>query len=338
MKASLNEIAGLVSSQATQIVKVGERFSKERYFIDYARRWADPSIAASSGCLISKLVSMTGSEIEGSLVIDCGCKYGEVALVLLGLGARKVIGIDIVEEYVEGGKLWSRELGLENKIQFVLSPSEDEFLPKNKADFVLLVEVISHVNLDAIDDFLVRIREMLKPGGWLLLSDGNNSDNPRVMAKLRTLWNLFENGPTGAHFDGHTIHQPLRDQRYYMVKDWAPHLEEREAREIAGRTCYLWGEDIKGAVQRYVASGEMPDHVFQPNRCPVHPDSGAMVEYPYSAFKFAARLDNLGFRAQPLFITDKDNKIGASMDLLGRLAPCLARYIWNGFRIVAQRL
>ena len=51
MKASVHEIAGLVSSQAAEIVKVGERFSKEKYFIDYARRWADPSTVRLGSCM-----------------------------------------------------------------------------------------------------------------------------------------------------------------------------------------------------------------------------------------------------------------------------------------------
>ena len=59
-------------------------------------------------------------------------------------------------------------------------------------DLVLSVEAISHYR--DVGAFIGEAARVLRTGGTLLLSDGNNGRNPRIRRATHALWEEFETG------------------------------------------------------------------------------------------------------------------------------------------------
>lgn len=102
---------------------------------------------------------------RGGALLDVGCNAGELtARVARRLGATRVVGIELLEEYAEA----ARRRGIEAIVGDVDSglPFGDE-----EFDVVHSNQVIEHVR--RTDRFLCEIRRVLAPGGLACLSTNN---------------------------------------------------------------------------------------------------------------------------------------------------------------------
>lgn len=95
----------------------------EQYYLD-----------AETAALILYIAAYIFDDIIGKIVYDLGCGSGILAIGAAILGAKKVYGVDLDKESIETAKLNAKMLGVDDKIEWILS-NVDEV--KGKADTVL---------------------------------------------------------------------------------------------------------------------------------------------------------------------------------------------------------
>jgi SAM-dependent methyltransferase len=96
-------------------------------------------------------------------VIDFGCGEGDEALDLARNGARKVIGIDIQERFLERARVVAAKAGLSSVCEFVRATDE-------KAGIIVSIDAFEH-----FDDPAAILRTMdglLSPGGEIIVCFG----------------------------------------------------------------------------------------------------------------------------------------------------------------------
>ena len=99
---------------------------------------------------------------KGKNVLDVGCGAGGKSMYYVHLGAKKVVGIDIVERYAEESKKLSEELGIEG-FEFYLRDAKDTGFDDNTFDTVIMNDAMEHVaEPEAV---LKELKRILKPGG-----------------------------------------------------------------------------------------------------------------------------------------------------------------------------
>lgn len=97
-------------------------------------------------------------EIAGRLVIDFGCGTGDTAIEIAQHGARKVIGIDIQEKWLNIARERAERLGLTERCKF--SKSADE-----PADLIVALDSFEH--FDDPGEVLRQMSDLLKPTGYI---------------------------------------------------------------------------------------------------------------------------------------------------------------------------
>jgi 2-polyprenyl-3-methyl-5-hydroxy-6-metoxy-1,4-benzoquinol methylase len=124
----------------------------------------------------SKLETLLGKDllpsIKDKIVIDFGCGYGFQTIELAQAGARRVIGLEINPDCLTAAAENARRAGVADKCQF--SEFADE-----KADAVVSLDCFEHYEDPSA--ILACIRDLLKPGGALLVSWGPPWYHPRGM-------------------------------------------------------------------------------------------------------------------------------------------------------------
>ncbi len=101
--------------------------------------------------------------IQGKVVIDFGCGEGDEALDLARNGARKVIGIDIQEHFLERARINAARAGLSSMCEFTTRTEE-------KAPIIVSIDAFEHFDDPAA---ILRIMDgLLAPGGEIIASFG----------------------------------------------------------------------------------------------------------------------------------------------------------------------
>jgi ubiquinone/menaquinone biosynthesis C-methylase UbiE len=281
------------------------------------------------------LCALAAFDPTDKVVLDAGCGFGALAFILRFMGAREVQGVDITESRLTTFQKMIRDFGVEG-VHAHLLPVDATPFPDRYFDMVLSNEAISHY-ID-LDGFLREAARLLKPGGVLLIADGNNGANPKVVQLNYRLWERFENGPPGS-VDGHHVYHPYVETRAEIIRQACPELSPEEVRELARRTSYFLKDQIIQAVERYRATGEMPNSTFQLNRCPVEPTTGETMENHYHPIELARHIESFGFRARAYayFGGAGGNPLVRLVNWFGqRLTPLTVRWA-RAYRIVAWR-
>jgi 2-polyprenyl-3-methyl-5-hydroxy-6-metoxy-1,4-benzoquinol methylase len=121
-----------------------------------------------------KLAEFSGRRLTAGRMLDVGCGSGTSVRAAVDLGWNAT-GIDIDPELVELGR---RQLEVDLRCCSIMEIEE----PDDSFDFVRLRDVIEHLpNPFAA---LLRLRELLRPGGMLLIATPNESS---LAAQLRRL-------------------------------------------------------------------------------------------------------------------------------------------------------
>lgn len=102
-------------------------------------------------------------KIHGKTVLDFGCGFGVQSVEVAKLGAGKVIGIDILENRLNGATELAEAQGVGNICQFTKSTDQ-------KADFILSKDSFEH--FDDPLKILILMDQLLKPEGRVLASFG----------------------------------------------------------------------------------------------------------------------------------------------------------------------
>jgi len=144
------------------------------------------------------LASQYITRTTGSACMDFGCGSG-VLLPLLDLQFEKVYAVDIMPDLAfDFVRLWTdtaqREL---THIQFS-SSLENAGIPANSLDLLLALDSLEHV--DNLEETLVQMEQLLKPGGLLLISGPTENMFYRLGRRI-------------VGFSGHYHHRSVYDIR-----------------------------------------------------------------------------------------------------------------------------
>lgn len=103
------------------------------------------------------------ARVAGKVVIDFGCGEGAEAVEMAGMGARRVIGIDIREDVLQKARHRARDAGVQNTCFFASSTKE-------RADLVVSIDAFEHFADPAA--VLRTMNALLRPAGEILVSFG----------------------------------------------------------------------------------------------------------------------------------------------------------------------
>jgi len=247
-----------------------------------------------------ELLRAVGISIQDKIVVDFGCKYGHLLPLLILLGARKAIGIDVEPEYIELGKTFF-EKAFPERIQIL--PCECGLIPlqSETVDFVFMSEVISHINPGHLDIVLQEISRVLATGGTVFISDGNNIANRRCRRKLIEFWAKWENGPDGVKTDRDTVSKCYLTRRKEIITNRYPLLSKEMVKLLAMNTSGLWGELFLRVVDEFVSSGTLIPRTYRRGICPVNPsNTGVVIERGFYPLQVDMALRNYGIEAHQI--------------------------------------
>jgi SAM-dependent methyltransferase len=101
--------------------------------------------------------------VEGKEVVDLGCGYGGRSVRYKELGAKSVIGIEVLPEMVEDGKAFAARK--HQSLSFLLAAGESLPLPERSVDTICCYDVPEHV--ESVESCLREAYRVLRTGGSL---------------------------------------------------------------------------------------------------------------------------------------------------------------------------
>jgi SAM-dependent methyltransferase len=120
-------------------------------------RWLDYSNERTQAQTLALALEAAGP-LDGREVLDVGCGHGQLSLAARGLGARRVVGVDVAASCVE------RNARLHPDIQWIAA-SVLSMEPGGPFDVVFAIEVLQYAPLA---EALRGLWGLLRPGGRLV--------------------------------------------------------------------------------------------------------------------------------------------------------------------------
>ena len=237
-----------------------------------------------------------GMDFAGARVLDAGCGSSLICTVMGLVGATEVQGIDVWDAGIAFAEGYLRDI-CNGELPVRISKQDAAALrfPDSYFDVVICREAISHFQ-DPYG-FLAEASRVLKPGGKLFISDGNNGANPRIRRKTYAIWEHIEIGPTGP-FHGHMIDETMQQKRRRLLADRFADLSASELDALAVHTFGMSASQTLQAAETYRATGEMPDSLYQFGKCPTEPETGMLLEALFHPYELAGDLRKYGFEAR----------------------------------------
>ena len=154
---------------------------------------------------------------KNASVLDLGCGFGMMATLFGLYGAKEVVGYDLNKEKIDLFKqlLLYIDPEIKNVKPFLGDSSKIEY-PNRYFDVVVTNETLSHVR--EMEHTIEEIYRILKPGGRLLVRDGNNSLFLWGRVRRRMFWRRIEQGPVDpSAFRSTDIPLPFIEVRRKMI-------------------------------------------------------------------------------------------------------------------------
>ena len=266
-------------------------------------------------------LDLAGFDPKGRVVVDAGSGFGVTLLGFARLGARCAIGIEAFRPMARTSRRLMCRWAADLPALVVRGSVHETPLPASSVDFVYCNEALSHVRRP--DLFLADAARILKPGGRLMICDGNNALNRRTVRRVHEIWRRFEEGPPGEDVHGHRIDRPYRDRRRELIARRFPDSAAEVQERLAWGTFGLSGEAIVTAASVLIESGKLPDRPPVVDRSPVDPEKGDYIENLIDARKLAGSLRELGFqvRVHAHFGGARGTVVQAANQVLRALTP-----------------
>ena len=105
---------------------------------------------------------------NGKTVLDIGCGAAGKSLYYASLGARRVVGMDVLEHYRKEAMALAREKGFEDRFEFVCAEAADTGFEGGAFDTVIMNDAMEHVAKP--EAVLRECLRLLAPGGRLYLN------------------------------------------------------------------------------------------------------------------------------------------------------------------------
>lgn len=236
-----------------------------------------PYLRHYSSCVMSHEENF--EESEG---VDYGCWFGLSTIILHRLGARKLLGFDVVPDHVNVAKAFVDALQLPG-VEFALipgTPFDRMPLEANSVDWVLAHDVYSFSRPAYFAEYTEDIARVLRPGGTFYLTDGNNPHHQPTVDRLLKHYHMLEIGDGSLQSPEGDYYKLRRD----MIRAEFPSLSEERAWEVAGETVYRWGQEILDYARAAVEgdSSQLQPSLFVPDalKPPLYPLDGRAMGAP----------------------------------------------------------
>jgi SAM-dependent methyltransferase len=141
----------------------------------------------------------SGDELAGKYILDCGCGYGFMT-VLLALKGAYVKAFDISPERVEAADRLSRVNGVEDSVEIAVMAIEHLDYSDESFDLVLGTRVLHHVDIKGAAPNIFRV---LKQGGHAIFWEPTHK-NP-LMAILRKVYRRIPGIPIKGSLNEHPL-------------------------------------------------------------------------------------------------------------------------------------
>ena len=279
-----------------------------------------------------QLVDLAGG-VQGKVVVDAGSGFGMVSNLFAAWGARHVCAVEVHAPMARSHALVNAAHFPGVPVSVIRGDASRLPLRSASADLVVSIEAISHY-FD-VDAFLDECARVLRPGGHVLVSDGNNGANPAIREHTVELWERFERGPEGM-FGDHEVPEPMTLRRQRVLRQEFPQLDAANVTTLSERTSGMDRAQIVAAVRTHLAGGPAPAQPYVRGQCPREPEWGYLIEQLFDARDLAARLAARGFeaRALPHFGGAANDLVHAANLVLRRLPT----HRWaRAYRVVARR-
>lgn len=258
-------------------------------------------------------------DLEGKVFADLGCKYGLLFPLLFQYKIKKAIGIEGLEELIQVARQIYSVANENEPVEFVLC--KDGYLPlqPETVDVVLANEVISHVNPIFLSTLFLEIGRILKTGGVLFISDGNNLSCPGYFEdRLLPLYDALENGPDGARVEELTIQRCIMNQRKDIIIRRHPGIPEEQVDFLARNTFGLWGDRLDEVADQFILTGELIRRPCRRGIAPTYPTrtwAGEVEEKGFYPERVMLELMEYGFDARILDVPARSSSAGRKVVL-----------------------
>jgi len=269
-----------------RLLQAGEQGGAGSKFVRMSRHYASGHWRHGAG-----KPALFSRPFNGGTVVDYGSKFGHLTPILLAAGAGHVINVDVDDEYLRDGE---RFIGRETGAAYVKSDDCYLDIESGSVDFVLMNEVISHVNPSLLYTCLGEVARILKPGGEVVVWDVNNLDDPEVRATLAEDYCRWEHGEST---DLGSNYQAMRGR---MIRKAFPGLSDEQVGYYARNTSGLHTDRLLTTVRRAVEGGPFVERPHRKGQLPVHPGYGTVMERGFHASEVVALLAEHGLRGEQL--------------------------------------
>jgi SAM-dependent methyltransferase len=231
------------------------------------------------------------------VVVDAGSGFGFTLLVAALLGASRVYGIELNPSMVETFRAYEPFLPADVRERIEVAQGNVTEMPyeDGSADLVLSIEAISHY-LD-VDAFVSESRRVLRQGGMLVISDGNNGANPRIRKLTHEIWEASERGSGAGDVHGHTLGMPYEQVRAGLLAEHFAQIDASARAQLAHNTAGYTESRLFEAAAAYLGDGTMPTDAYRPGELAAAPD-GTVNERLFSPHALARELSRAGFDAR----------------------------------------
>ena len=221
--------------------------------------------------------------------LDAGSGFGVVLLWLATRGAR-AHGLEIVPWMVDDVRKYLELLPAEISERISVREGNASQIPYDGSSFdlVLAIEALSHYL--RYKPFLAEAHRVLRPGGKLLIVDGNNGLNPIIRRQCQRIWALHERDIVDDVDPW--LFVPKRQR---IIEEAFPQLNTSQAHTLALQTAGMVRDQIIDAVGAYLDTGKLPGNTYTRGQLSVHPVHGMAMERLFNPYVLAREIRSYGF-------------------------------------------
>ena len=319
---------------------VVQRYDRtDGWFARYCGGLADPGQGARHLRAVRNLLGIGPQGAAGLRVLEVGSGFGLTCTTLALLGAQSVTAIDANAAMVDTMRAYLRDAAPALPVKPEVGMAFELPYADGSFDRVLIIEALSHFIHH--ERCLHEAYRVLAPGGLLVISDDNNALNPGAVAETRQVWDRFENGPPTEDIHGHRVRDPYIDRRRRIIEEALPGVDAATRDRLAENTCYMIRPEIEEACRAHAAGGPAPASRFRPDRCPVEPLSGELIENLIDPVAVGALLSSQGAQVQLEAYFGGESRGGpilALSRLANRVLPQSVLFARaHGFRVRARK-
>jgi SAM-dependent methyltransferase len=157
---------------------------------------------------------------KSARVIDYGCGYGRTLAELAAAGWRNALGVDFSDAMVERGRREHPDLAIRRIDGLPIAEPDASF------DLAILFAVLTTIADEDTQSAVMReLRRLLRPGGWLCLSDHLLQDDDRYRARYQA--GMARHGVLGVWVreDGGVFRHQTRERLNALLEGFEPTAE-----------------------------------------------------------------------------------------------------------------